>query len=227
VPNYYTTITKPMWFSKIRSKIEADEYNNLEEFKSDVLQVFTNCMTFNPKGTEYYKLAAHMKKYKFVVFLFAALSHSFLSRFVSCFSPCLATNQRNSRAIFQRAAAEIDPSTCAFLFLLPLSDTSSHPHSDPILSSLSFLFLFLSRFFVCSQTLQFLLYNFLLIALWFFSLLFFLVIALVLVLCASVITSSSSTSSSSSSAFDDEDYTASPQVCLCLSMSVSLFCCLC
>lgn len=50
VPNYYKIITRPIDFSKIRSKLQRqnfNHYNTVEEFLADCKLVFKNCFTYN------------------------------------------------------------------------------------------------------------------------------------------------------------------------------------
>ncbi|XP_062605177.1 nucleosome-remodeling factor subunit BPTF-like isoform X2 [Saccostrea cucullata] len=57
VPNYYKIITRPIDFSKIRSKLQRqnlNHYNTVEEFLSDCKLVFKNCATYNSVGTPIY-----------------------------------------------------------------------------------------------------------------------------------------------------------------------------
>ncbi|XP_061181390.1 E3 ubiquitin-protein ligase TRIM33-like isoform X1 [Saccostrea echinata] len=57
VPNYYKIITRPIDFSKIRSKLQRqnfNHYNTVEEFLSDCKLVFKNCVTYNSVGTPIY-----------------------------------------------------------------------------------------------------------------------------------------------------------------------------
>ena len=43
-------------------KLEKNEYALPKEFKHDVNLIFTNCMTYNADGSEYYNIAATLKK---------------------------------------------------------------------------------------------------------------------------------------------------------------------
>ncbi|KAI5964056.1 BDF1 [Candida pseudojiufengensis] len=51
-PTYLQIIKKPMDLGKIQTKLNNNEYNNPEEFESDVKLVFSNCYKFNPEGTD-------------------------------------------------------------------------------------------------------------------------------------------------------------------------------
>ncbi|KAK3102602.1 hypothetical protein FSP39_012545 [Pinctada imbricata] len=58
VPNYYKIITKPIDFSKIKSKLQRhhfNHYNSIEDFMSDCKLVFRNCFTYNGAGTPIYR----------------------------------------------------------------------------------------------------------------------------------------------------------------------------
>ena len=50
VPNYYKIITNPIDFSKIKVKLQRQNFNHydtIEDFIADVKLVFQNCATYN------------------------------------------------------------------------------------------------------------------------------------------------------------------------------------
>lgn len=61
-PDYASIIDKPMYFSKIQSKLNAHEYTRLDEFKADVELIWENCMTYNTPSSKYYRVACKLKK---------------------------------------------------------------------------------------------------------------------------------------------------------------------
>lgn len=60
VPEYFSVIHSPMDLSTIKNKHLAEEYLTFDAFKSDVLLMVQNCMTFNGKHTQYYKCAENI-----------------------------------------------------------------------------------------------------------------------------------------------------------------------
>ncbi|CAG8509067.1 1404_t:CDS:10 [Ambispora gerdemannii] len=65
VPDYLDIIKNPMDFTTIRHKIEDNKYLEIDKFKDDLLLVANNAMTYNPKGTRWYKNAERI--YNFVI----------------------------------------------------------------------------------------------------------------------------------------------------------------
>ncbi|CAG8489966.1 2049_t:CDS:10 [Ambispora leptoticha] len=65
VPDYLDIIKNPMDFTTIRHKIEDNKYLDIDKFKDDLLLVANNAMTYNPKGTRWYKNAERI--YNFVI----------------------------------------------------------------------------------------------------------------------------------------------------------------
>eukprot|EP00166_Cyanidium_caldarium_P002232 ctg_2233.g582 len=58
IPGYFDVITHPMDLGTVRQKLEAGEYGtDPEAFAQDVRLVWSNAMTYNPPGTEFYELA--------------------------------------------------------------------------------------------------------------------------------------------------------------------------
>ncbi|EGV63235.1 Bromodomain-containing protein [Yamadazyma tenuis ATCC 10573] len=52
IPNYSDIIKQPMDLSTIQSKLANNQYENGDEFESDVTLMFENCYKFNPEGTD-------------------------------------------------------------------------------------------------------------------------------------------------------------------------------
>ncbi|RGP69802.1 tfiid associated [Fusarium sporotrichioides] len=50
VPDYFEKVKRPMDLSTIKFKMDRKEYNNEEEFLTDVRQIFDNCFTYWKKG---------------------------------------------------------------------------------------------------------------------------------------------------------------------------------
>jgi hypothetical protein len=49
--SYYDEIRNPMDFGTMSNKLNASQYQTMEEFKDDVELVLSNCRLFNPPGT--------------------------------------------------------------------------------------------------------------------------------------------------------------------------------
>ncbi|EJD48509.1 hypothetical protein AURDEDRAFT_112948 [Auricularia subglabra TFB-10046 SS5] len=50
-PTYYDEIKHPMDFDTMGKKLDAGEYDSMEDFQSDVILIFNNSRQFNPVGT--------------------------------------------------------------------------------------------------------------------------------------------------------------------------------
>jgi hypothetical protein len=50
IPDYFEIVKSPMDFGTIDKKLSTDEYNTVEEFKSDVQLIFDNCYLYNHAG---------------------------------------------------------------------------------------------------------------------------------------------------------------------------------
>lgn len=50
-----------MDFSTMRQRIDAQGYNNLEQFESDFNLIVDNCMTYNSKDTYFYRAAVRLR----------------------------------------------------------------------------------------------------------------------------------------------------------------------
>eukprot|EP01041_Mallomonas_annulata_P001337 gene1337-2586_t len=55
--DYPTIIKHPMDLGTIKQKLENNFYGSVEEVAADMRLVWTNCMTYNQDGSEYYQLA--------------------------------------------------------------------------------------------------------------------------------------------------------------------------
>eukprot|EP00607_Mallomonas_marina_P004145 CAMPEP_0182425486 /NCGR_PEP_ID=MMETSP1167-20130531/11931_1 /TAXON_ID=2988 /ORGANISM="Mallomonas Sp, Strain CCMP3275" /LENGTH=230 /DNA_ID=CAMNT_0024606255 /DNA_START=128 /DNA_END=820 /DNA_ORIENTATION=+ len=55
--DYPTIIKHPMDLGTIKTKLESNSYSCIEEVAADMRLVWTNCMTYNQDGSEYYQLA--------------------------------------------------------------------------------------------------------------------------------------------------------------------------
>ena len=60
--DYFAIIKKPMDLSTIKSNIENESYETIEEWKADVMQVWENSKTFNLKGTPLHVVADYLAK---------------------------------------------------------------------------------------------------------------------------------------------------------------------
>jgi|LakMenEpi03Aug12_release.lakeMendotaPanAssembly.Ray.scaffolds.fasta_scaffold1111299_1 hypothetical protein len=47
IVDYHDIIKNPMDFLTIKEKLKRHEYNNIEQFISDIQLVFTNCIKYN------------------------------------------------------------------------------------------------------------------------------------------------------------------------------------
>ena len=46
----------------VKAKLERGDYSSAKEFRHDTNLVWTNCMTYNADGSEYYMIASTLKK---------------------------------------------------------------------------------------------------------------------------------------------------------------------
>ena len=60
--DYPKVIKTPMDLGTVRSKLERGDYTSSKEFRHDVNLVWTNCMTYNADGSDYYLIASNLKK---------------------------------------------------------------------------------------------------------------------------------------------------------------------
>ncbi|KAG7240665.1 hypothetical protein INR49_026553 [Caranx melampygus] len=61
VPDYLDHIKHPMDFSTMRQRIDAQAYNNFEQFESDFNLIIENCMKYNSKDTYFYRAAVRLR----------------------------------------------------------------------------------------------------------------------------------------------------------------------
>ncbi len=60
--DYPKVVKTPMDLTTVKTKLEKGQYTHPREFKHDVNLVWTNCMTYNADGSDYYVLASNLKK---------------------------------------------------------------------------------------------------------------------------------------------------------------------
>ncbi|XP_029017588.1 bromodomain-containing protein 1-like isoform X2 [Betta splendens] len=61
VPDYLDHIKHPMDFSTMRQRIDAQGYNNLDQFEKDFNLIIDNCMKYNSKDTYFYRAAVRLR----------------------------------------------------------------------------------------------------------------------------------------------------------------------
>uniref|UniRef100_A0A3Q3LDV4 Bromodomain containing 1a n=1 Tax=Mastacembelus armatus TaxID=205130 RepID=A0A3Q3LDV4_9TELE len=61
VPDYLDHVKHPMDFSTMRQRIDAQGYNNFEQFENDFNLVIDNCMKYNSKDTYFYRAAVRLR----------------------------------------------------------------------------------------------------------------------------------------------------------------------
>ena len=61
MPDYLDHIKHPMDFSTIRQRIDAQAYNNFQQFESDFNLIIDNCMKYNSKDTYFYRAAVRLR----------------------------------------------------------------------------------------------------------------------------------------------------------------------
>ncbi|XP_039647067.1 bromodomain-containing protein 1 isoform X2 [Perca fluviatilis] len=61
VPDYLDHIKHPMDFSTMRQRIDAQAYNNFEQFENDFNLIIDNCMKYNSKDTYFYRTAVRLR----------------------------------------------------------------------------------------------------------------------------------------------------------------------
>ncbi|KAK0547557.1 hypothetical protein OC846_004812 [Tilletia horrida] len=62
VPDYYDIIKKPMDWSLISARVDANTYGTIADFESDIKQVTLNARLYNKPDTPYHKLALKIEK---------------------------------------------------------------------------------------------------------------------------------------------------------------------
>ncbi|KAI5477888.1 histone acetyltransferase Gcn5 [Pseudohyphozyma bogoriensis] len=63
VTDYYTVIKEPMDLATMDSKLEANRYTTLDEFKYDAQLIFDNCRKYNDSSSNYSKNATKLENY--------------------------------------------------------------------------------------------------------------------------------------------------------------------
>ena len=61
MPDYPSHIKHPMDFSTMRQRIDAQAYNNFEQFENDFNLIVDNCMKYNSKDTYFYRAAVRLR----------------------------------------------------------------------------------------------------------------------------------------------------------------------
>ncbi|XP_069013026.1 bromodomain-containing protein 1 isoform X2 [Embiotoca jacksoni] len=61
VPDYLDHIKHPMDFSTMRQRIDAQSYNNFDQFEDDFNLIVDNCMKYNSKDTYFYRAAIRLR----------------------------------------------------------------------------------------------------------------------------------------------------------------------
>ena len=59
-PGYFAVIPEPMDLGTMKTKAEARGYNNISEFRRDLVLTIENCMTFNVEGSDFYDAAVEL-----------------------------------------------------------------------------------------------------------------------------------------------------------------------
>jgi len=60
--DYPQIIKRPMDLGLIKKKIDNSEYNSVQQAAEDIRLVWTNCMTYNMEGSDFYKLAKRLSR---------------------------------------------------------------------------------------------------------------------------------------------------------------------
>ncbi len=60
--DYPKVVKTPMDLGTVKAKLDKGEYSSPKEFRHDANLVWTNCMTYNADGSEYYLIAHNLKK---------------------------------------------------------------------------------------------------------------------------------------------------------------------
>ncbi|KAJ2997686.1 hypothetical protein HDV02_005250 [Globomyces sp. JEL0801] len=62
-PDYFVVIENPIAFNSIQKNIDSNRYAAIDDFKEDVLLVFSNCKTYNQPGSSIYADADDLQTY--------------------------------------------------------------------------------------------------------------------------------------------------------------------
>ncbi len=63
VTDYYDVIKNPMDLSTMESKLENNQYANVDELTADAQLIFDNCRSYNPASSPYAKCATKLEKF--------------------------------------------------------------------------------------------------------------------------------------------------------------------
>ncbi|XP_019738423.1 bromodomain-containing protein 1 isoform X1 [Hippocampus comes] len=61
VPDYLDHIKRPMDFSTMRQRLDAQKYSNFDQFEEDFDLIVDNCMKYNSKDTYFYRAAVRLR----------------------------------------------------------------------------------------------------------------------------------------------------------------------
>lgn len=61
VPDYPDHIKRPMDFSTMRQRLDAQKYSNFDQFEEDFDLIVDNCMKYNSKDTYFYRAAVRLR----------------------------------------------------------------------------------------------------------------------------------------------------------------------
>ncbi len=61
IPHYTQIIKHPMDMSTVRRKLDTNQYENADDFESDVRLMLNNCFTFNRPGDEVYEMGRQLE----------------------------------------------------------------------------------------------------------------------------------------------------------------------
>lgn len=64
-PDYYDKVKTPMALATLRGKCKRCEYDSLEQFKKDLIQIVTNSMTYNGENNIVTQMAREVVKFGF------------------------------------------------------------------------------------------------------------------------------------------------------------------
>lgn len=62
LPDYYEVITKPLDIKRIRAKIGANKYRDLDDLQEDFFQMCANAQTYNTEGSQIYEDSIQLQK---------------------------------------------------------------------------------------------------------------------------------------------------------------------
>ena len=62
VPDYLDKISHPMDFSLMQNKIDSHCYATIDQFEDDFQLMIDNCLTYNEKGSFFYRIAVKLRR---------------------------------------------------------------------------------------------------------------------------------------------------------------------